>query len=270
MSTRRTLSTSGNAAFGTRRIRDTAASAGGRTRGEDARARHRGRPAPSLSIRLTQCVSLHYCVACVTPGFLLGGSRETTNRVPDARRLGPRFHGAGRPPPRRPRRSLQDDWASARPAAAARAARHARRTVRRVPSAGGGRLPMKDPPPPSSCRYCSAPAEAAADRRPRTTSRWPVRLRRPPPPQPHWRQPRPPRRRWPPRRPPTPRPAPTPNANARTCNGAPAPTSCQVGNGSPPATAQCRDGLWSCSQTRQGTCSTHGGPACFVCPGPLC
>jgi hypothetical protein len=55
-----------------------------------------------------------------------------------------------------------------------------------------------------------------------------------------------------------------------TCDGVAAPNRCDVGSGSPPATARCNDGLWSCSATRQGTCSSHGGVACWVCPGPLC
>jgi hypothetical protein len=71
-----------------------------------------------------------------------------------------------------------------------------------------------------------------------------------------------------------PNPAPNPNppggGGAGTCDGQPAPNSCQVGNGPPPATARCNDGLWSCSQNKSGTCSGHGGVACWVCPGPLC
>jgi hypothetical protein len=35
-------------------------------------------------------------------------------------------------------------------------------------------------------------------------------------------------------------------------------------------TAQCNDGTPSCSQNRSGTCSSHGGVSCWVCPGPLC
>ncbi len=35
-------------------------------------------------------------------------------------------------------------------------------------------------------------------------------------------------------------------------------------------TAKCRDGTWSCSQQRSGTCSSHGGVECWVCPGVLC
>jgi hypothetical protein len=37
-----------------------------------------------------------------------------------------------------------------------------------------------------------------------------------------------------------------------------------------PATAVCRDGTLSCSQNRSGTCSSHGGVACWICPGRLC
>lgn len=36
------------------------------------------------------------------------------------------------------------------------------------------------------------------------------------------------------------------------------------------ATAICRDGTKSESQNRQGTCSSHGGVSCWVCPGALC
>lgn len=36
------------------------------------------------------------------------------------------------------------------------------------------------------------------------------------------------------------------------------------------ATAICRDGWTSQSQNRQGTCSSHGGVSCWVCPGALC
>jgi hypothetical protein len=63
-------------------------------------------------------------------------------------------------------------------------------------------------------------------------------------------------------------PAPPPSRG--TCDGVQAPNRCDVGSGSPPATARCNDGLWSCSQSRSGTCSGHGGVACYVCPGPLC
>src|SRR6266545_2672853 len=64
-------------------------------------------------------------------------------------------------------------------------------------------------------------------------------------------------------------PAPTPDPRA-TCDGIIPPNRCDVGSGSPPATARCNDGLWSCSENRTGTCSGHGGVACYVCPGPLC
>jgi hypothetical protein len=69
-------------------------------------------------------------------------------------------------------------------------------------------------------------------------------------------------------------PAPAPTATPRpptepraTCNGANAPLSC---SGSSAATARCNDSSWSCSQNRSGTCSSHGGVACWTCPGPLC
>jgi hypothetical protein len=68
---------------------------------------------------------------------------------------------------------------------------------------------------------------------------------------------------------PTPRPTPPPAPSA-TCDGQPVPSRCTVGDGPPPPTAKCQDGQWSCSQDRSGTCSGHGGVACYVCPGPLC
>lgn len=36
------------------------------------------------------------------------------------------------------------------------------------------------------------------------------------------------------------------------------------------ATARCNDGTLSCSQNRSGTCSSHKGVQCFICPGQLC
>jgi predicted phage tail protein len=36
------------------------------------------------------------------------------------------------------------------------------------------------------------------------------------------------------------------------------------------ATARCNDGTYSCSQNRSGTGSSHGGVACWICPGALC
>ena len=32
----------------------------------------------------------------------------------------------------------------------------------------------------------------------------------------------------------------------------------------------CNDGWYSSSQNRSGTCSTHGGVRCWICPGTLC
>ncbi len=59
---------------------------------------------------------------------------------------------------------------------------------------------------------------------------------------------------------------------APTCNGAavPAIVDCLNDQGRLPPTARCADGAYSCSENRSGTCSTHGGVSCFVCPGPLC
>ena len=45
---------------------------------------------------------------------------------------------------------------------------------------------------------------------------------------------------------------------------APATASCGA------ATARCNDGTLSCSQNRSGTCSSHGGVSCWICPGRLC
>lgn len=53
---------------------------------------------------------------------------------------------------------------------------------------------------------------------------------------------------------------------SRTCGGAAVPGSAQCGV----PTARCNDGTWSCSQNRSGTCSSHRGVSCWVCPGPLC
>jgi hypothetical protein len=62
-----------------------------------------------------------------------------------------------------------------------------------------------------------------------------------------------------------PTPTPTPPGGSMTCSGSvPSSVSC----GTP--TAQCKDGTWSCSQNRSGTCSSHGGVSCWVCPGTLC
>jgi hypothetical protein len=57
-----------------------------------------------------------------------------------------------------------------------------------------------------------------------------------------------------------------------TCNAAPVPATvaCPNGGGIQAPTAKCNDGSYSCSQNRSGTCSSHGGVGCWVCPGPLC
>jgi hypothetical protein len=47
------------------------------------------------------------------------------------------------------------------------------------------------------------------------------------------------------------------------------PASC-VNNMFGNATAICDDGARSCSTSRPGTCSSHIGVYCWVCPGPLC
>lgn len=83
---------------------------------------------------------------------------------------------------------------------------------------------------------------------------------------------------------PTPRPAtaataiptasPTPTATAtatRTPTPEPTPRSFCDGVAAPAGrTAMCNDGSWSSSQNRSGTCSSHDGVRCWVCPGPLC
>jgi hypothetical protein len=63
-----------------------------------------------------------------------------------------------------------------------------------------------------------------------------------------------------------PTPTPTPTPASKTCNGASVPSSAACGT----PTAKCNDSTWSCSQNRTGTCSSHGGVSCWVCPGPLC
>jgi hypothetical protein len=57
-----------------------------------------------------------------------------------------------------------------------------------------------------------------------------------------------------------------------TCNGVivPATVSCPNNQGIKPPTAMCNDGSFSCSQNRSGTCSSHAGVQCYVCPGQLC
>jgi hypothetical protein len=60
-----------------------------------------------------------------------------------------------------------------------------------------------------------------------------------------------------------------PNGSTCAASSIPASATC-IGNGTPPVTAVCNDGAYSCSQNRSGTCSTHGGVKCWVCPGVLC
>ena len=70
----------------------------------------------------------------------------------------------------------------------------------------------------------------------------------------------------------SPTPTPTPSPSTPTCNGASVPpiVDCLNNQGFQPPTARCNDGAFSCSQNRQGTCSSHGGVSCYVCPGPIC
>jgi hypothetical protein len=58
----------------------------------------------------------------------------------------------------------------------------------------------------------------------------------------------------------------TVNFSLTRTSGGCGPTSASCGA----ATAKCNDGTYSCSQTRSGTCSSHGGVACWICPGTLC
>lgn len=61
-----------------------------------------------------------------------------------------------------------------------------------------------------------------------------------------------------------PAPPSPPPADSMTCSNAPATAAC----GKP--TARCNDGTYSCSQNHSGTCSSHGGVSCWICPGVLC
>jgi CarboxypepD_reg-like domain/Bacterial Ig-like domain (group 2) len=85
---------------------------------------------------------------------------------------------------------------------------------------------------------------------------------------------------------PTPTPTPTPAPGPITAPGLPSRTAvgnvfkCSLGDIVHPAscvndmfgnaTAICGDGARSCSSSNSGTCSSHSGVYCFVCPGPLC
>jgi hypothetical protein len=61
-----------------------------------------------------------------------------------------------------------------------------------------------------------------------------------------------------------PTPPPGDGGGAATCSDSRPSASCGT------ASARCEDNTLSCSQTRQGTCSGHGGIRCVWCPGPLC
>lgn len=64
---------------------------------------------------------------------------------------------------------------------------------------------------------------------------------------------------------PTPSPIPTPPSGSNICTvSSPIAASCGT------ATAICNDKTYSCSQNRSGTCSSHSGVSCWICPGPLC
>jgi hypothetical protein len=64
---------------------------------------------------------------------------------------------------------------------------------------------------------------------------------------------------------PTPSPIPTPPAGSNICT-----VTSSIAASCGTATAVCSDQTYSCSQNRSGTCSSHGGVSCFICPGPLC
>lgn len=68
---------------------------------------------------------------------------------------------------------------------------------------------------------------------------------------------------------PTPSPAPSPTP---TPTPTPLPSgTCLAPSGAPSgATAVCNDNTFSSSQNRSGTCSSHGGVSCWICPGALC
>ena len=65
---------------------------------------------------------------------------------------------------------------------------------------------------------------------------------------------------------PTPTPPPDPMPVNMICNAAAYPSSASCGTPS----AVCNDNTLSCSQNRQGTCSSHDGVKCWLCPGGLC
>lgn len=65
---------------------------------------------------------------------------------------------------------------------------------------------------------------------------------------------------------PSPSPAPTPGPNGPTCNAAAYPATASCGT----PTVVCNDGSLSCSGNRSGTCSSHSGVMCWLCPGALC
>jgi CarboxypepD_reg-like domain/Bacterial Ig-like domain (group 2)/Protein of unknown function (DUF3761) len=80
---------------------------------------------------------------------------------------------------------------------------------------------------------------------------------------------------------PTPTPSPTPGpiaapglpsktpASACSLDSIVHPASC-INNSFGNATAICNDGARSCSASNSGTCSSHSGVYCWVCPGALC
>lgn len=74
---------------------------------------------------------------------------------------------------------------------------------------------------------------------------------------------------------PSPAPSPTPAPAPAPAPAPPSPTpgsnTCAKPASAPASsTAQCKDGTFSSSQNRSGTCSSHGGVSCFFCPGRLC
>src|SRR5439155_17625420 len=65
---------------------------------------------------------------------------------------------------------------------------------------------------------------------------------------------------------PAPNPNPQPGPNGPTCDAAAYPSSVSCGKPS----AVCNDNTFSCSANRSGTCSSHSGVKCWLCPGTLC
>lgn len=68
---------------------------------------------------------------------------------------------------------------------------------------------------------------------------------------------------------PTATPTQTPSDGFPVCGGN-RPTGQCINDQPGQATGRCTDGAFTCSTSRTGTCSSHGGLQCAFCPGPLC